>query len=280
MIKKSLVSVIIPTYNEESSIRDCISTLLSQVYKPIEIIIVDDGSTDSTISKVKIFPKIKILQQNHQGPGAARNLGAKKAKGEILVFVDADMTFDKKFIEKLTQPIWEGKVIGTFSKDEYVANKDNVWAKSWSINRGWPEDRMHPPDYPDEQPVFRAILRKEFMKVGGFDPIGYTDDWTLSRKLGVLAKVAPGAIFYHKNPKTFSEIWSQARWIGKNEFITGSIIRKLWSFWIYGPINSFRKAIQFSINKKTPQFFLFKLWYDLAVFVSIINSFFGEQKSK
>jgi len=280
MIKNLLVSVIIPTYNEELSIKDCISTLLFQIYKPIELIIIDDGSTDSTISKVKSFSSIKILQQNHQGPGAARNFGAKNAKGEILVFVDADMTFDKDFIEKLTQPIREGKVIGTFSKEEFVANKDNIWAKCWSINRGWPKDRMHPKDYPNEQPVFRAILKKEFERVGGFDPIGYTDDWTLSRKLGVLAQVAPRAIFYHKNPETFSEIWSQARWIGKNEFITGSLIRKLWSLWVYGPINSLRKAILVSMTKKTPQFFLFKLWYDLAILTSVIKSFIGERKTK
>ena len=280
MMRDKKVSIIIPTFNEETTIEGCLSTLSRQSYKNIEIIVVDDGSTDNTLSKVKIFPEVKIHKQNHQGPGPARNLAAKYAKGEILVFVDADMTFDRKFIEKLTLPIWEGKVIGTFSKEEFVANKDNVWAACWSINRGCPKDRMHPPNYPDEQPVFRAILKSEFNKVGGFDPIGYTDDWTLSKKLGILAKVAPGAIFYHRNPDNFPEIWRQARWIGKNKFITGSLVRKLWSLWVYGFPNSFRKAIQISITGGIPQFFVFKLWYDFAVFVSVLKSFFKEGKAK
>lgn len=280
MEKSPLVSIIIPTYNEEEAIPQCIESLKNQTYENTEIIVIDDGSTDETVAIIEKFPKVIILKQNHQGPGPARNLGAKQAEGEILLFVDADMTFDKKFIEKLTEPIREEKVTGTFSKEEYVANKENIWAKCWSINRGCPEDRMHPTDYPDEQPVFRAILKKEFNKVGGFDPIGYTDDWTLSRKLGVLAKVAPNAIFYHKNPDNFTEIWQQARWIGKNEFITGSLIRKLWSLWVYGPPNSFFKAIKVSTQKNLPQFFVFKLLYDAAVLTSVVGSFLGEKKAK
>lgn len=275
-----LVSIIIPAYNEEASIGDCLNSLVSQSYRPREIIVVDDGSFDKTKNVVQKFGKVKLLTQNHQGPGPARNLGAKHARGEILVFVDADMTFDKNFLKELTKPIRDGKVIGTFSKEEFVVNKDNVWARCWSINRGWSEDRMHPSDYPEEQEVFRAILKKEFDKVGGFDPIGYTDDWTLSRKLGVKAKAAQGAIFYHRNPKDFVEIWSQARWIGKNEFIAGSFVRQIWSLWVYGFPNSLFKAVRTAIFKKRPEFLIFKPFYDLAIFISVLKAFLGEQKAK
>ena len=81
MKKNPLLSVIIPTYNEEKDIGECISTLLKQSYKKIEIIIVDDGSSDNTLNLVKKFRQVKILIQNHQGPGKARNLGARKSKG-------------------------------------------------------------------------------------------------------------------------------------------------------------------------------------------------------
>src|SRR3990172_2188424 len=118
------VSVIIPTYNEDNVILDCLASLGDQTYDDIEIIVVDDGSGDKTVSRLESYglrvtglmkrtrnakratPKpIKLLIQNHKGPGAARNLGASKAKGEILVFVDADMTFDKDFLNKLVEPI-------------------------------------------------------------------------------------------------------------------------------------------------------------------------------
>src|SRR3989344_3571660 len=173
------VSVIIPTYNEENVIGECLSSLMKQNYKNLELIVVDDGSADNTIKTIEHYP-VKLFKQKHLGAGSARNLGAKHSIGQILVFVDADMTFDKEFIECLVKPIIEKKTIGTFSKDEYVSNKNNTWSKCWNINKGLPIDKMHPLDYPDTQPVFRAILKKEFERVGGFDLIGYIDDHTLS----------------------------------------------------------------------------------------------------
>lgn len=276
---KPKVTVIIPVYNEERSINDCLKSLLKQSYDNIEIIVVDDGSNDKTMNFVKKFP-IKLITQKHQGPGPARNLAAQKSTGEILILVDGDMTFDKNFISKLTEPIREGRVIGTFSKEEYVSNAGNIWSKCWNINRAVPANRMHPENYPDHQPVFRAIRKDKFLEVSGFDPVGYTDDWTLARKLKTEAQAAPGAVFYHRNPDNLMEIWEQARWIGKNEFITGSLLRKLWSLWVYGLLNSLRKAIQLSVLKKEPQFFVFKIWYDLAVFTSTVLSFIGEKKAK
>ena len=218
----SKVSVIIPTFNEENVIGDCLESLSNQTYKDIEVVTVDDGSEDHTIDVIKTYLishiTYHLYKQAHKGSGIARNLGAKNAKGEILVFVDADMTFDKKFIQMLIKPIISGKAIGTFSKDEFVLNNENVWSKCWNINKGLPLYRMHPKKYPNEQKVFRAILKKEFDKTGGFSPIGYIDDYTLAEKLGVKAVVAPNAVFYHRNPETLTEVFKQARWIGKSEY--------------------------------------------------------------
>ena len=280
------VSVIIPAYNEEAVIGDCLLSSGKQTFKDLEVVIVDDGSSDKTLSILSEFKirnlEFRILKQDHKGAGVARNLGAKEAKGEILVFVDADMVFDRFFIEKLTEPIIQGKGIGTFSREEYVLNKDNVWSKCWNINKGLPANRMHPENYPDEQPVFRAILRKEFQKVGGFTAIGYIDDHTLSEKLGVMAKVAPGAVFFHLNPASLGEIYHQARWIGKSEFkrrkVKDENLMRLLAMIRYSLplsiINGAYKAIIFG----SPQFLIFKIVYDLAVEVSLIRSFFAEQK--
>ena len=276
-----LISVIIPVYNEEKMIGICLKSLKHQSYKQMEIIVVDDGSSDSTRNIVKRLPNVKLLIQSHKGPGQARNLGAAKAKGEILVFVDADMTFDKNFVKDLVKQIVKGKTIGTFSKNEMVKNKDNIWSNCWNINKNLPRDRMIPNDYPDHAPVFRAILKKEFDKVGGFEASGqYTDDWSLSRRLGKTSTAVLGAIYYHSNPDNLLRIWKQARWIGKNEFLCGDLPRKMKSLFFYSFPVSFTFAVFKSFMNLNVYFLVFKIVYDFGVFVSVMNSFIGESKAK
>ena len=191
------------------------------------------------------------------------------------------MTFDKNFIRDLVAPIIKGQTIGTFSKNEMNANADNIWSKCWNINRGWPIERLIPPDYPSTAPVYRAILKSEFVKVGGFDATGeYTDDWSLWRKLGKKSTLAKGAIYYHLNPSTLSEVWKQARWIGKNEFISGTAIRKIKSLIFYSLPIAFVVGLFKSVARGQLSFVVFKLIYNLAVFFSVIGSFFNEPKAK
>ncbi|MFV1917124.1 MAG: glycosyltransferase family 2 protein [Patescibacteria group bacterium] len=269
------VSVIIPTYNEEKVIRQCLESLSKQTYPDYEIIVVDDGSSDSTVKVIKSLitdhhPPITMLHQKHFGPGAARNFGAKKARSEILVFVDADMTFESGFIKKLVGPIVKGKAKGTFSKEEYVSNWENVWARCWNINQNWPDKKRHPKDYPDEDRVFRAILKSEFDKAGGFTPGGYTDDYSLFEKLGYKAKAAKGAMFYHKNPESLSEIFHQARWAGKRPYKLG----------YFGYLAGLTRAslpasivvgLVKSLTNFQPAFLVFKIVYDFGVFIGILS---------
>lgn len=272
------ISVIVPTYNEERDIEDCLKSLAKQNHKDFEVIVVDDGSRDDTLKVIRGFQSsvfsLQLLWQSHKGPGAARNLGVKKARGEVLVFVDADMTFDRDFLKRLVQPIEEGKIKGTFSKEEYVSNWDSVWARCWNINEGWEDKRRHPKDYPDTQKVFRAILGKEFKKVGGFDPKGgYIDDWSLSEKLGYEAKNAPGAKFYHKNPETLAEIFKQAKWIAKRKYklgILGYFIALIRASLPVSLVFGFFKAV---VNLR-PAFVVFKAVYDFGIFIGILEYIF------
>lgn len=279
------ISVIVPVYNEEKLIAACLKSLENQSYQNMEIIVIDDGSNDKTqkiISDLKSeILNLRLFRQQHGGPGNARNLGVSKAAGEILVFVDADMTFDKNFIEDLTAPIVTGKTIGTFSKNEMVANPHNIWSKCWNINRNVSPERMLPSNYPQEANVFRAVLKKEFSRVGGFETTGqYIDDWSLSKKLGIKSKAAKGAFYFHSNPSSIREIWHQTRWIGKNSFLTGNFFRTVKSLLIYNLVVSAIIAIFKSIRYQNFHFIIFKLVYDLAVFTSIIKSLVSEPKYK
>ena len=86
-----LVSVIIPTYNRGYCLCEAIDSVLAQTYTNIEIIVVDDGSTDSTEEILKKYgPEIQYLWQENQGVSSARNLGIRAAKGEWIAFLDSD----------------------------------------------------------------------------------------------------------------------------------------------------------------------------------------------
>lgn len=103
MLKK--VSVIIPTFNCEKYINRCIESILQQTYKNIEIIIVNDGSTDNTINICNKFKKnndnILLINKENEGPSIARKLGVENAKGEYISFIDSDDYIDINFYEKL-----------------------------------------------------------------------------------------------------------------------------------------------------------------------------------
>lgn len=91
MENKLLVSVIIPVYNCERYIAKAIESVLSQTYRPIEIIVVDDGSTDGSAEVVKAFgSSVHYCYQANNGIGAARNKGINLARGNFLAFLDAD----------------------------------------------------------------------------------------------------------------------------------------------------------------------------------------------
>ena len=89
----SLISVIIPTYNRETVLPRAITSVLAQKGADFELIIVDDGSTDSTnnfIESRSPFPVPRVFHQENKGPAAARNLGIKHAQGEWIAFLDSD----------------------------------------------------------------------------------------------------------------------------------------------------------------------------------------------
>ncbi len=277
------ISIIIPTYNERLVLEDCILSLGNQSINDFEIIVVDDGSTDGTLSILdnlsKTLPDFRYFNQQHLGAGSARNLGASHAKGNVLVFADADMTFNEAFLENLTRPILKGETKGTFSKDENVSNWQNVWARCWNINENWEAKKRHPKNYPDTQPVFRAILTSEFNKVGGYDAGGYTDDWSLSKKLGYQAVAVSGATFFHKNPDNLLEVFEHSKWVGKRKYkfgIFGYLVALVRSSFPISLIIGLYKSV---VNIE-PLFLIFKIVYDFGSFLGILVFMFSGKGSK
>ncbi len=100
-----LISVIVPTYNSAQTINRCINSIRNQSYKNIEIIIVNDGSTDDTLYRLLNLAdtdnRIKIYNIKNSGVSKARNIGIEKAKGEYVMFVDSDDYIEEKMVDKL-----------------------------------------------------------------------------------------------------------------------------------------------------------------------------------
>lgn len=101
----SLVSIIIPAYNTERYIRKCVESVMAQTYKNIEIIIINDGSSDSTASIIEELKlkdnRIIVIHQNNGGIGAARKTGLSIAKGKYFQFIDSDDWVENNYIEKM-----------------------------------------------------------------------------------------------------------------------------------------------------------------------------------
>lgn len=99
------VSVIIPVYNSEKYLAECLKSVINQTLKEIEILCVNDGSTDGSAEILEQYAKkderIKIFNQENKGAGSARNVGLKEAKGEFLAFLDSDDFYNVDYIEKM-----------------------------------------------------------------------------------------------------------------------------------------------------------------------------------
>ncbi len=97
-----LVSVIVPTWNRETLVTSTLESIAAQTERDFEIIVVDDGSTDGTVSAVQSFtkfePRLRLMRHDHAGPGAARNIGIRSSQGRYLAFLDSDDLWEPDYL--------------------------------------------------------------------------------------------------------------------------------------------------------------------------------------
>ena len=120
------ISVVIPLYNKQEAIESTIHSVLSQTVEPFEIIVVDDGSTDESVSKVCAFKsqKIRLIRKENGGVSSARNVGMSSANGDWIHFLDADDTLESNALEVFCNMINEypqnNVFIGNYWGNEYA----------------------------------------------------------------------------------------------------------------------------------------------------------------
>lgn len=122
-----LVSVVIPVYNSQDYISDCLDSVLSQTYESFEIIAIDDGSTDNTLDILKTYQKkqgIKLFHIENSGQSVARNIGIENAKGKYLIFIDSDDCWCKNTLEVVVSLAEKKKLdMVFFDGDTFVDEK-------------------------------------------------------------------------------------------------------------------------------------------------------------
>ncbi len=122
MSPSPLVSVIVPTYNRASVIGEAIDSILSQSYRPVEIVVIDDGSSDDTASRVRRYGHpVKYVYQRNRGPAAARNCGIQYAAGDFIAFCDSDDVWNPGKLER------EMEIFSSYPDVDALASDSEIW---------------------------------------------------------------------------------------------------------------------------------------------------------
>lgn len=162
-MKKTLVSIIIPTRNSEKYIKNCLKSIKKTKYNPIEIVVVDQQSSDNTVAIAKSLGAkvLKVTQPKYYSPPSySRNYGAKRAKGEILYHLDSDMYFVEDVISETVEILSDQNISTLVVHEKDIAH--NFWGKCKAFERSL---------YFGNNNIESArIVRKSvFQRVGGYD---------------------------------------------------------------------------------------------------------------
>ncbi len=204
-----LVSIIIPVRNRPKDIKACLESLAQLRYpqERLEIIVVDDSSSDNTVGIIKEFPVQVIALKKHKQASYCRNLAASRAKGEILAFIDSDCLADPQWLLELIPSFKDQSIgaVGGFVDGYYDKSGLDCYEKvKSSLNMGaWPK-RSKKSDPFFYMPSCNLLVRREqFISIGGFKEklvVGEDVDlcWRLREK-GLEIEYQPKGKIYHKH---------------------------------------------------------------------------------
>jgi len=293
------VSVIVPVYNTAPYLRQCLDSIVNQTLKDIEIILVDDCSTDESLTILKEYEaadrRIKVLSQENKGAGAARNTGLHIAKGKYLLFLDSDDYFESAMLEKLyecseslntditvclykniddtngyvSRPQYNDIVyntIGIFSYKDIYENKDC----QFDFFIGWTWDKL---------------FRKEFIADIGieFQEISHSNDGAFvftamyaARRITIIKESLvihrinrKGSIetTHEKNPYSFSKMFTGTK-EGLMKIGVYEEVKDIFNFWVLGHSIWVLSKIQ----SYTPFNIIYKLLQNMIIPEYVVNN--------
>jgi glycosyltransferase involved in cell wall biosynthesis len=208
-----LVSVIVPSYNYLKYLDKCLESVINQDYPNIELIVVDDGSTDGSLEYLLGFGgAIKVLQQENQGVSVARNFGILESKGEFIAFLDADDFWDTSKISKQVNIALGAGVDLVYSGVTLVA-PDGVTFTGTTNPQFYGDCATYFRRYPTRAIVTlgtsNALIRRTILaKSGILDPkLSISADWDFFRRYcdyGEVAALNEQLTFYRQHPENMS----------------------------------------------------------------------------
>ena len=257
-----MVSVIIPAYNAEKTISNCLDSIMKQdCTEEYEVIVVDDGSTDSTPNIVSEYKNVRLIRQKNSGPASARNEGASRAKGDIILYTDSDCFTEYNWISEMLKPFNENHEVAGV-KGAYKTNQREITARFVQLEYEDKYRYMLKDKYIDFMDTYSAGFKKKvFIEMKGYDtefPVACAEDVELSYRLsnrGFKMVFNPDAIVYHTHP---------------NKLI--DYLKKKYKF-AYWRMLALKKNPHKAVkDSHTPQIMKFQLLFPPVVFGSAILS--------
>ena len=229
LARKPKVSIVVAAYNADRTLKACLESLRNLNYADYEIILVDDGSTDTTAQLAEQFPRVRYFRHaTNLGLSVARNTGISAAEGEIVAFTDADCRADEDWLYYLVNDLVSGEFSG-MGGHNLLPPDDSLTAAAVMVSPGGPAHVMLTDREAEHIPGCNmAFFKSALMAVGGFDPIYRKagDDvdicWRL-QQAGFKIGFSPAAFVWHYRRSTIGDYLRQQRGYGEAEAL---LVRK------------------------------------------------------
>jgi glycosyltransferase involved in cell wall biosynthesis len=197
-MNSSLISCIVPVFNGEKYLGEALGSIFAQSYRPLEVIIVDDGSTDGTSAVAAGYrDRVRILKQSNKGPSATRNLGVRASRGEFLAFLDPD---DLWHPDKLARQM--DRFAARPELDLCVAHAQVFWVSEMEHEAARLRDQTRVHVVPGYTTGALLTRRTFFDAVGDLDTslwFGDATDWFLrAADRGAVMELLPEVLLYHR----------------------------------------------------------------------------------
>ncbi len=308
-INLAKISVIVPVYNVEEYLRECLDSVVNQTLSDLEIICINDGSTDNSLKILKEYAKkdsrIKVIDKKNEGLSATRNLGIDIATGEYIGFLDSDDWIDLDFYEKLYDAAKKYKAdiacTNLLRVPDLIFNPDSDEKPEYFVKHRWsscsdkPKLKFRYAQLPRNNYVMNRIYeRKKLQKSKIRFRVGVTfEDIEFSHKVVFYMKKVvsvPGTKYnYRNNPYSIVNVWSEAsyndykmafqnalKFIQENNILVSHLSRyhytKKTSYKLFGvPLITIK---EFGTYKR------FYLHRNILIFEKKVNNYYDPEKSQ